>query len=101
LKNSNLKASSAMWQPFYLTKSKDIDDLYNQNCLSISDLFEFENQNKINNICIMNFMIDMDWLIDECPILMCVPLICLHGSEIDSNIKLDNIQISKVKSFIK
>lgn len=41
-------------------------------------------------------MIDLLWTIEQCPIFLAVPVLCLHGTPPDPNIRSDNIMSCKV-----
>ena len=77
-KRTRIVSNNNEWLPFYLTtvtdnpNSNNTNDDYNHNsnCLSIKDLFSFEDNNPIESIFISNFMIDLEWLVDECPIFL-------------------------------
>jgi tyrosyl-DNA phosphodiesterase-1 len=75
--------SPGLWQPFYLTKVKGLSSQYNAHCLDFSDLLSFEQANPIEHVYLMNYMVDISWMITECPHLLSCPVLCLHGSTVD------------------
>jgi len=84
------------WQPFYLTTVSGIAENHNRRSLSIRDIFSASDSNPILKICISNYMVDIHWLINECPIFLTVPTLCMHGSTQPTQISLDNINICRV-----
>lgn len=68
------------WKPFYLTTVRGIEAKDNQGCIGIRDIFNEEANNPIVSICLMNYMYDLNWLVDECPVLAKVPTFCLYGA---------------------
>jgi tyrosyl-DNA phosphodiesterase-1 len=88
--------SESKWQPFYLTRVSGISSYNNECSLGMADLLYFSEKNPIERIFLMNFMVDMDWLISACPILVSVPTLCLFGVESNSSVMLDTIITGKV-----
>eukprot|EP01035_Chromulina_nebulosa_P030484 gene30484-40505_t len=84
------------WQPFYWTTVSGIDQEYNARSLSIRDIFAYTESNPITEICISNYMIDLSWTIELCPIFLAVPVLCLHGTPPDPNIR-SSVNITNCK----
>lgn len=83
LRNSEYSGiESGKSTPFYLLQ---LSTERAKNTLSIRDIIDSTNGN-ILKICLMNYMIDMEWLLSECPILLSVPCLVVHGSDIDKSI---------------
>jgi hypothetical protein len=90
------------WQPFYLTTVQGIATSSNENCLSFADLFSYESGNDIEEVCLMNYMIDLEWIIDQVPhLLLCEKLLCLHGSTLEDCYQRDSWIVSKVDMGIE
>lgn len=79
------------WKPFYLLSSQDIDDLTS---LSIKDLLNVDYT--ISLVVFLNFMIDIDWLVSNNPILTTIPVHCIHGADLTLPCSYPNIATSKV-----
>lgn len=92
------KASPAFtrnnWQPFYLTSVLPSDTRDVTQSLSISDIISSDSFAKetrhtstnsaspatdIDYACLINYMVEPDWLFNACPLLQCVPVLLLHG----------------------
>lgn len=80
------------WQPFYLTsvypssaepdvtQSLSISDIISSfNPSSTSSSSNSNNHNDVNYVCLINYMVDPDWLFTACPLLQSVPVLLLHG----------------------
>lgn len=100
----DLQFEIAPWQPFYLTRIEGedhrrvIDEKYNSTSLSIRDILAVEGDNEIHSICLINYMIDLDWLIAECPILTNpnIQVLCIYGGDLQYSNKLAHIKTCKV-----
>lgn len=67
--------------PYYLTIVPGIDPHFNRNCLGIDDLFHQEAENNpCLSVFIMNYIVDLYWIVSHCPWMLDVELLCLHGS---------------------
>ena len=85
------------WQPFYLTTVPALSAEHNRHCLSVTDLFHQDEDNLIQEVLLMNYMIDIEWMLEEAPALWgCQSVLCLHGSSVDPHIQLDHWTIAKV-----
>lgn len=76
---------NSCWKPFYLTTIQGIPSNHNRECISFADIFSYDEHNPITQIILMNYMIDISWMLSIVPHLADVPLLCLTGSSIDSN----------------
>lgn len=74
--------SAPKWQPYYLLQSKGVTK-YDPRSLSLSDILNIDGYvAAIKQILLINFMIDLDWLLTECPFIVSHPLLCIHGSDL-------------------
>lgn len=83
-------ASCRRLNPYYLTTVDEIPAKYNESSLSIRDLLLQEPSNPCRMVCLMNYMIDLDWLADECPWTIDCELLCLHGGKGVSEVPIHN-----------
>lgn len=77
------------WQPFYsnrLVDSKEIG-ISVQDILDISDAFF---------VCLMNYMVDMEWLLNECDFLCRTETLVLHGQKSFPPCDVPNLVVAKV-----
>jgi tyrosyl-DNA phosphodiesterase 1 len=96
---SSISPSLRIPQPFYLTTVNGINPIYNEKCLSIKDLLHQEDENRCEAVCLMNYMIQLDWIVNECLWLLDSELLVLHGSSNVASAALlqrENWFISKV-----
>jgi tyrosyl-DNA phosphodiesterase-1 len=73
------RKSAVRWQPFYLNTIQHLSSKENQNCISFSDFFQYEHDNPFTDVLIMNYMVDLDWIVGEAPHLLEKNVLCLHG----------------------
>lgn len=66
---------TSKWRPFYATGSTSHGS---EGLLSIKDLISEDN---ILYVCMMNFVVDPSWLVQECPVLLAVPVFLAHGQK--------------------
>jgi hypothetical protein len=57
--------SDSTWQPFYLNSIPNIEDKYHRKCLELNDIISEDENNKITSVLIFNFMVELDYLLDE------------------------------------
>jgi tyrosyl-DNA phosphodiesterase-1 len=91
------------WQPFYTNKTLMDHSAGAENCLSLEDLLFVAGETvAIERITMLTFVLDLEWLLETCPILMCVPLLMLHGgNQKMRGIELDTIVSSPVDMGIE
>lgn len=90
-------SSSCPWQPFYLTTVPHAAPPSNQCTLSVEDLFHQESDqgHSIEQLCLMSFMVDTEWLVSCCPHLLQVNTLILHGATASDSFS-PSWQVSKV-----
>jgi len=74
------------WQPFYLTSVCPSEESDFTQSLSISDIISSDllkgsssSSSDVNYVCIINYMVEPEWLFRSCPLLQSVPVLLLHG----------------------
>ncbi|CEM23753.1 unnamed protein product [Vitrella brassicaformis CCMP3155] len=86
-------AASTGWlwrcQPFYLNAIVDYGRAggANEGCLSIRDIIEGES-GQVQELLLANFMIDLDWMVSECPVMRKMQRITIltgEGSALDQS----------------
>jgi hypothetical protein len=70
---------NSIWQPFYLNAVRRISSSYNQNCIRFSDYFSFEDDNPFQDVLLMNYMMDIEWMLDQAPHLIDKNVFGLHA----------------------
>ena len=89
----------ARWQPFYLFVNRGVEQKYNENCVTIKDLYCQEPENPIKQVLVTNFMFDLGWFASELPHLQDVDALILHASwAVDRNFSLPTWMIAKVEN---
>eukprot|EP01040_Poterioochromonas_malhamensis_P008381 gene8381-9067_t len=88
---------SSIWKPFYLNSVQGISPEFNQGAISFSDFFASdEEQNPLMSIVLMNYMMDIEWMIGQVPALLAKPVLCLHGSTVHKEVGASHWTIAKV-----
>ena len=94
--------TSSTWQPFYLNSllseavANNARANNNNCCLNIDDII-FSGEEVISNVVILTYEIDPGWLLNSVPLLMCLPLLVLHGgTKKIEGIDLGNVTMSPV-----
>ena len=70
-------------QPFYLLASEPPPSTDNRRCLSMRDVIANDDSHPIESIVLFNYLVDIDWLLDEIPLISSVPCSILHGAHHD------------------
>ena len=73
-------ACACRCQPFYLLASRPPSSLDNRRCLSMRDIIAGDD---IQSIVLFNYLVDLDWLLDEVPLISSVPCSIFHGAHHD------------------
>ena len=76
--------SGRKWQPFYLMYSDHIASLeHKRNCLSLTDLFHAESNNPIDEVLLLDYLFDLNFIMEELPMLCdgSIPVLLLHGDK--------------------
>eukprot|EP01039_Chlorochromonas_danica_P002227 gene2227-2432_t len=95
--SSSSSSSGCPWQPFYLTTVPHASPPANHSTLSVEDLFHQESDegNSIEQLCLMSYMVDTEWLVSCCPHLLQVNTLILHGATASTSFS-PSWQVSKV-----
>ena len=90
------------WQPFYLNSlrseflSPATRRSNSSNCLSLCDIISSTDSN-INDVAILTFDLDIEWLLTVVPSLTCTPTLILHGGDRKISIAgMENLIMSPV-----
>jgi hypothetical protein len=87
------------WQPFYLNSIPTISSELNERALTIEDLLSTYGGKDvtIEHVAIFSYMLEAEWLLECCPILLAVPVLLLHGgTQKLPHVPFDNITMSLV-----
>lgn len=80
----HLTSDKSNKQPFYLLKSLGLSTKFEKDCLSLHDVLAVDYP--IKSLVMCNYMIDIDYLLLEYPILYTINrIICIHGADIPKN----------------
>ena len=76
-------SSSPIWQPFYIQSVSTAPEFANRNSLSLSDIIDPNGiSNGLCSVIVMNYIVDIDILLNECPVLLDprIDVVILHGT---------------------
>lgn len=79
--------------PFYLTQIGDEKDPIS---VTINDIIFDTESNQLQHACLMNYMVDPEWLFSTCPCLLRAPVLLIHGHKGLPPIDLPNVVSSMV-----
>ena len=77
--------------PFYLTRLSGAKP--DPTSLTINDIFDGDNK---EYVCIFNYMLDPEWLFNECPTLLTIPVLICHGQKSLESVLIENVVSSRV-----
>ena len=77
------RASACPCQPFYLLAAEPPSSLDNSRCLSMREVISAEESHPIEEVVLFNFLVDMNWLLEEVPSVTATPCTIFHGSRQD------------------